>query len=68
MDSYKVLACAFRARNKYNPSFRGKCNEDFVQMLEIGDYIANSITTVSKDSMIIIFKNKNYERKQAEDS
>ena len=42
-------------RDKNNPSFRGKSNENFEQRLEINpEGIANSLTTVQKDNMVLI--------------
>jgi len=48
-----VKTCATRGRNPNNPSDRkSHSNGSFVQMLEIGGGIANSLTSVQKDSYI----------------
>ena len=49
-----VKTCAMRGRNPNNPSDRkSHSNGTFVQMLEIGGGISNTITSVAKDSYVI---------------
>lgn len=50
----KIKSCAMRGRNPDNPSDRKtRSNGRFVQMLEIGGGISNTITSVAKDSLVI---------------
>ena len=50
-----IDAVAMRGRDKNNPSFRGKSNENFEQRLENNpEGIANTLTTVQKDNMVLI--------------
>lgn len=45
---------AMRGRDKTNPGYRGKANENFEQVLEPNsEGIANTITTVQKDNMVL---------------
>lgn len=50
--------CAFRGRDKFNPSFRGKANVNFIQRLEVGGRISNTITSVGKDNMLFLIIKK----------
>lgn len=45
------VACAFRGRNIENPSDRSR-GAKTAQRIEIGDTVANCITTVEKDSLV----------------
>ena len=51
------VACAMRGRNPSNPSSR-IAGEHTEQRLEVGGEIANTITAVGKDSMVIDIYNK----------
>lgn len=54
MKDIIIKSCAMRGRNPHNPSDRkSHSNGTFVQMLEIGNEIANAITSVQKDSYIM---------------
>lgn len=48
-EDAKVRACALRGRVKANDGI-------FSQQLEIGEDIANCITSVAKDSLVIIYE------------
>lgn len=51
----KVITCAIRGRNVLVQN----CKIKIVQKLEMGGEIANSITTVQKDSLVVeIYENK----------
>ena len=51
----EVATFAMRGRDKDNPNDRGRSTENYEQRLEIGsEDTANTITTVAKDSMVVI--------------
>lgn len=61
----KYLTAALRGRNPDNPIERARSNGKYQQRLEIGGDIANTITTVSKDSLVIEIENEKHFKKDA---